>query len=251
MKNQLIKTIAPIATALVMLLTPVSSIGGNPTKQEAVSELVHHMGYGAAIHDFKNFALRGKNKYMDRANAHYGHIKMAIADLRKLNLSADEKTAVKNIEKVMADYQVALTKIQALLSSGKAVKDIDKEVKISDGPATAGLQTLGAGNGSSLTQIEYSLGYGGAIHNFKNCVIRTNSSKCTKAKAGFDKTITILNGMNGPAASEIKTTVTAYINAISTVKKMINEGKSAEEIDGIIKISDGPAKAGIAALRKH
>lgn len=247
MKKQLIT----VLTSLAILIIPASSIGAGLTKQEAVSELVHHMGYGAAIHDFKNFALRGKEKYMNGANAHYSHIEIAAANLRKQNLSESEKVAVNNIEKVMKNYQAALTKIQHLVSSGKSVKEIDREVKISDGPAVAGLKTLGAGSGSELAKIEHNLGYGGAIHNFKNCVIRTNSDKCTKAKAGFDETLKVLDGMDGALANDIKTTVSAYLGAIPTVTKMIRQGKSAEEIDAMIKISDGPAKAGIAALRKH
>lgn len=246
-----IKSITLVTTfAATLVLVPMTSTAGHVSKEAAVANLVHHMGYGAAIHNFKNFVLRGKEKHSKNAAAHYGHIKAAIADLRQLDLSADEKTAVDGIESVMGNYEDALKTIQAMVTMGTSAKEVDAAVKISDGPANAGLKTLGAGSGSDLAKIEYALGYGNAIHNFKNCVIRTNPGKCDKAKAGFDSAMAVLNGMSGADVDGVKATVTAYIEAIPTVTKMISEGKSAEEIDGAVKISDGPAKKGLAAMKK-
>lgn len=246
-----IKSIA-LASAVVttLVIAPMSSMAGHTSKQESVANLVHHMGYGAATHDFKNLVLRGRTKYSKKANAHYKHITAAIADLRQLDLSADEQAAVDGIESVMGNYQSALKTIDGMITDGKTAKEIDAAVKINDGPAVTGLKTLGAGTGSDLAKIEYALGYGNAIHNFKNCVIRTNSGKCDRAKKSLDEAMSVLNGMNGSDVDGVKATVSAYIEAIPQITKMINEGKSAEEIDGTVKISDGPAKKGLAALKK-
>lgn len=247
MKQKLITVYTTIVA--IVLLTPMATIAGEDAKQAAVANLVRHMGYGAAMHSFKNFVLRGKDKHMTDANQHLDSVAAAIADLRKLGLSDDEKAALNDIESVMGQYQAALANIKDMVAAGKSAKEIDAAVKISDGPAKAGLKTLGAGSSSDLAKIEYALGYGNAIHLFKNCVIRGKQENCESAKAAFDEAMAVLGGMSGPAAEGIKTTVMAYQNAIPTVIGLIGEGKSPEEIDATVKIDDKPAKEGLAALK--
>ncbi len=108
-----------------------------------------------------------------------------------------------------------------------------------------------------LASLYDNIGYGGAIHQFKNYVLRTNP----KFKTRFDKRYTEINSIlnklkNDPAITSaekenieiIRSTIDSYNKATETAQNMINQGANVTEIDSAIKISDGPAIKALTAL---
>ena len=101
------------------------------------------MGFGAGIHNFKNYVLRGKEKYYPRILANLNEVKHKIQQYRDLaDLTAEEKTALEQIESVVQAYLDNTNKIRPMVQRGDSAEQVDKVVKINDGPAIEGFQIL-------------------------------------------------------------------------------------------------------------
>ena len=108
-----------------------------------ISELKGEVGYGGIIHQFKNYVIRGQQKQVDKINKLYTKFQSHISEYKKLKtLNSKEQEALFNIEKTIKLYHKNLALAVRLKSEGKAVKVIDKTIKISDKPAILGFQTL-------------------------------------------------------------------------------------------------------------
>ncbi len=110
-----------------------------------------------------------------------------------------------------------------------------------------------------LTEIMSQFGYGGFIHNFKNHVLRgTNKyvDRFMKNKAGMDKAFASykkldLSSEERTALADIEAVAEKYTKAVETSKDLHKKGLSPMEIDGVVKISDGPAFKGFKVLDEH
>ncbi len=100
-------------------------------------------GYGGFIHNFKNYVLRGHEKYINRFNKNKINLQAGIKKYYNLkDISDKEKTALKKIEQVADQYIINITKVKELISKGKTSNEIDKIVKIDDKPAFEAYFTL-------------------------------------------------------------------------------------------------------------
>ncbi len=108
-----------------------------------------------------------------------------------------------------------------------------------------------------LASLYSSIGYGGAIHQFKNYVLRKNAKYKTRFAKRYAEITTIINKLEAdPAITSIekenitiiRNTIEQYNKATETAATMINQGASVTEIDSIIKISDGPAIKALTEL---
>jgi len=111
-------------------------------KQQLVSQLKSEFGYGGAIHLFKNYILRGQNKYLSKFDAAYQRAKNNIKEYRSAETSAEEREQLDTIEKTYGLYATNLKMAAGKWAEGLAPKDIDKLVKISDGPALKAFSDL-------------------------------------------------------------------------------------------------------------
>lgn len=103
------------------------------------------MGFGAGIHNFKNYVLRGKEKYYPRIIDNLSNAKQKIEEYRQLpDLSAEEKQALVQIESVVQAYLDNTRKIRPLVQRGDTAEQVDKVVKIDDAPAIQGFKVLQA-----------------------------------------------------------------------------------------------------------
>lgn len=147
-KNKVI-TMALIIIALIMLsgsvisnaIDPVSNSWNNYQQQAAerqrlLMEIKSSFGYGGMIHNFKNYVLRGDEKFVGRIDKNYNDLNQAIIDYRKLEgVTTAEKAAMDDIGKVAKNYYDNSFLVQRLVGEGKSAEDIDSVVKISDKPA--------------------------------------------------------------------------------------------------------------------
>ncbi len=107
-----------------------------------LGEIKSQFGYGGFIHNFKNFVLRGQQKYIDRFNNNKTIMFTAIANLKRLHLSAQEEEAVQKIEGVATEYVKNIAIAARLVKEGKTPREIDHLVKINDSPAFQGFQVI-------------------------------------------------------------------------------------------------------------
>ena len=108
-----------------------------------VDVIQSEFGYGGAIHAFKNYVLRGDPKYIARFEEAFVNINQSLDGYLSLpDITADERAAVDDIRAVAAKYHDGLAVNKAMVAAGAPVREIDKAVKVSDGPAVAGIQLL-------------------------------------------------------------------------------------------------------------
>ncbi len=108
-----------------------------------------------------------------------------------------------------------------------------------------------------LLDIHASMGYGGAIHEFKNYILRNDIQHFNRF---LDKTSQIEADVNNYRASgsisdterialtKISEKVRIYQEAASKAKSLFDEGKSATQIDGFTEINDKPFLDALANL---
>ncbi|VAX02607.1 Methyl-accepting chemotaxis sensor/transducer protein [hydrothermal vent metagenome] len=109
-----------------------------------------------------------------------------------------------------------------------------------------------------LMGIKSQFGYGGGIHNFKNYVLRGTPKHYDRIVANHTEIVSMLDNYRelqdlsvteDNALSAILGVASKYREATDAVKRAVALGKSAVEIDAMVKISDGPALAAFEELQ--
>ena len=117
------------------------------------------------------------------------------------------------------------------------VKEIDVAwTKFSNGAVQKGIY---------LADMDTALGYGGMIHQFKNYVLRRTPDRIQKARSSiksFRESAALFakQGMNErekSAMKEISEVVDKYESNMNTVEKLVADGLSTNQIDGMVKVS--------------
>jgi len=108
-----------------------------------------------------------------------------------------------------------------------------------------------------LVALTQEFGFGGAIHSFKNYVLRKDEKHAQAFEQSYQKIKDSLDNLEKLFASnkrnlrylkKINKTINQYHNAIPKVRQLIEEGKTATEIDAAVKISDKAAIISIGTL---
>jgi methyl-accepting chemotaxis protein len=149
---------------------------------------------------------------------------------------------------------VILVVVTVLVVGGSVfiVKDVEDLDKVWHDYAEGAFQ-----KGILLQEMDAAMGYGGMIHHFKNYVLRRTPERYKKAKVAmrsYQETAAKfwekkLNPRESAAIKVISETVDAYAVNLEKVSDLVAQGKSTNEIDGVVKIDDGPALEGLAVLR--
>jgi len=101
------------------------------------------LGYGGFIHNFKNYVLRGKQKYYERVIKNYGDLVVCLNHLDKSAfLSADDHKQITIIRNTLNKYKAAADMIKPLVESDTSISYIDSIVKIDDTPAVTAFRDL-------------------------------------------------------------------------------------------------------------
>lgn len=233
----------------------------------ALSGLYTQIGYGGAIHQFKNYVLRQDVSRLQKFQRAVGGAQREIRRYLELQHSDEENVALENIDKVLNDYLAAINVAQQLIAEGASPEQIDQQVKVSDKPALEGLSQLSTilsernAHGvvtkvDLLNEIRAILGYGGIIHNFKNLVIRKDAPRIEKLKQQFQRLDGYFKQYHNfdliPAElsslDDIEAVFRQYKNNLSNINLRMSAGDSAIAIDRSVKISDKPALKGLQNL---
>ncbi|WP_290925267.1 methyl-accepting chemotaxis protein [Halodesulfovibrio sp.] len=139
------------------------------TRQELLLNMKSQFGYGGIIHNFKNYVLRGTDKYYNRVTGNQQAVTDAIKQYESLkDITPEERAALKKIEVVVGHYFENIRLVKQLWKEGKTPAQIDAVVKISDKPAFEGFavvekyyETLKSGSvsefASALSMLHYVL----------------------------------------------------------------------------------------------
>ena len=111
-------------------------------REELLADIKGQFGYGGIIHNFKNYVLRGQPKFLDRLANNREAMQADFAQYQTLDLSQEEREALNLIESVMGQYMSNVPVVQRMWGSSATPADIDKAVKINDGPAFEGFAAL-------------------------------------------------------------------------------------------------------------
>ncbi len=142
--------------------------------QQDVALIIRLMGYDGGIHNFKNYVLRGRQEYYTAARENFAQILEIIPRLKdRAELNPKDQAALDIVTAVVESYNTTLDRLAGLRAKGWRTQDIDRTVIIDDTPAKAALDALRAKwSWSDFEEMEFQLGYGRAIHNFKNYLLR-------------------------------------------------------------------------------
>tara|TARA_R110001592_G_scaffold62711_1_gene191801 strand:+ start:2434 stop:4053 length:1620 start_codon:yes stop_codon:yes gene_type:complete len=111
-----------------------------------------------------------------------------------------------------------------------------------------------------LLTIKANFGYGGLIHNFKNYVLRNQDKYLLKIKKNYqalDANIASYNRLSGltnkekQALNNIATVAKNYFENTKFISTLFAQGKTAEDVDSVVKISDKPALDAFDVLDSH
>lgn len=112
-------------------------------RQGMLMQIKAEFGYGGMIHNFKNFVLRGQDKYVGKIADNFTRLKAEIDEYKAISgLKDEEKAALDAIFEVMKNYHENSTLVQEMFAKGMSSKQIDSAVKISDKPALEAFELL-------------------------------------------------------------------------------------------------------------
>ena len=113
-------------------------------KLESLNAIFKHLGYGGAIHSFKNYVLRGEVKYYTKADESFDKVRVVILNyLDSFETELSERNSLKAVLDVVTLYEkkleVAHEKIQ---NESQLGPDLDKLVRVSDDDALENIENL-------------------------------------------------------------------------------------------------------------
>ena len=234
------------------------------------------LGYGGAIHEFKNYLLRQEPWRIERVQAKLGAVNSAITQFNILGPTNAEAIALNDIKNMVDAYSAALSQSEQLINRGVSLSDVDKSVAVDDSLAMRGLQILNLelkqelhlidennnqyiSKANLTVKLRSALGYGGFIHHFKNAVLRGEEHYLNKAAVFLTKAETLITlyrskGLTSAeqiALEDIDRTLSNYKQEITTTRQLIKQNISAQEIDKQVKVNDKSALRGLSVLDRE
>ena len=246
---------------LILWFTALGSVQAASAARENVATLVRSLGYGAGIHNFKNFVLRGRTDDYDGAKKAFN---IALGSLKQLGnspeITPEERTAVTVIKIMIDAYDSGLDLVVILRGKGWRLGDVDHSVTVDDTGAIAAMALLREKwEWSDLEQIEYQLGYGMGIHNFKNYLLRQDERYHTQALENFLAVESLLvsqysnmnlNSAQRTSLDQISRVSQSYRNYLALIERLHAQQRPVRQIDLAVKINDRPALEGLAVLAR-
>ncbi len=241
-------------------------------KARLKSSLRAAIGYGGMIHEFKNLVLRKKISRGAIVHSHLGAAQAIIDQYSVLELDNTERVALEDIRQVFRAYEKALIETLKLIAQGKNSHQIDQLVKVDDSTAFRGLIALNSklhtggslakvkkSKGQLVAELRASLGYGGMIHHFKNYILRHNQEITMLIFQHIDQADNIIaqyhqlepTSAELIALNDLSQTLTKYRKNLKKAIILVEQKKSTEVIDSVLKIDDSFALRGMRLLDKE
>ncbi|MCP4431932.1 MAG: hypothetical protein GY806_13205 [Gammaproteobacteria bacterium] len=117
------------------------------SRTSLINELSKLVGYGGIIHSFKNYVLRGSEKYRKAIESKIPAANKILDEYQSLPGVSDlVRKDIQTVRNMLDSYRKAAETTTLMLKSGSSVSNIDAVIKISDGPAIKAIERLGKGN---------------------------------------------------------------------------------------------------------
>ncbi|MCP4401571.1 MAG: HAMP domain-containing protein, partial [bacterium] len=152
-------------------------------------------------------------------------------------------------------FEVLATPAEADLYNQKMSNPVVAEVqRMRDIAFKKGLAT---GRGKQFFDLMQNLGYGGAIHNVKNFLLRQDVKFKKLFEKNYEDALSIMKQIDEfPDITEqerdavriIRETLEQYDSGAAAVARIINTGKTIAEVDATVKVDDGPALEALQVL---
>lgn len=113
------------------------------SKSDLLNQIQSQIGYGGLIHHFKNYVLRGADRYHMQFLDSFETAKSIIVEYRSLpGMSVTEQAAIDEIAIVLHDYRDNIDIVTKMRDAGDAPLSIDAVVIVDDKPALKAIETL-------------------------------------------------------------------------------------------------------------
>ncbi len=112
-------------------------------KKALIAKMKETAGYGGIIHNFKNYVIRGKDKYAKKVKLQHKELMDLIKEYKNLKqVTPKELELLDEIEVVFETYKDGMPRVILASKAGESVKQLDKIVKVNDTPAIKALDRL-------------------------------------------------------------------------------------------------------------
>ncbi|MBF0455458.1 MAG: response regulator [Magnetococcales bacterium] len=133
----------PVFTQIDQILARALEKGTVSRRAVLLSALHKEFGYGGAIHQFKNYLLRGQNTYARDAVLRFDHILELLAEYEEIKaIQPEELASVAGIRETIYRYKQSLAVVLLLQKEGKSISEIDSTVKVDDDTALQAFKQL-------------------------------------------------------------------------------------------------------------
>ncbi|MGL1903210.1 MAG: methyl-accepting chemotaxis protein [Fibrobacterales bacterium] len=169
----------PVVTEVQRMRDIAFDKGAASSKSILINSIYKELGYGGAIHSFKNYILRKDKKYVSRFTQSYERI---LADINKLESLASKNggtISTSDISETLQKYADALTVAQEMVAARKSSKSIDAVIKIDDTPALLQIEGLSKQASNGVFGVD-------AVHWFKTITQKINLLKTIEDKLSQD-----------------------------------------------------------------
>lgn len=227
----------------------------------ALNALNENIGYGGMVQYFKTYMLRKENQYMALFQGSIGSANAALMQYERSGISEEELALVNEVRGVVRQYSQKFNIAMAFVKMDKATVDIDKIAATKDDVAIEAIKKLqqiswglSQTDGAStrlelLAQMRQLMGFGGAIHNFGNYMIRQEATYADATSASLNSITSYIAKYRefpvteGEAASlkVIENTVNNYLGKLERAKGLIAEVTRPEAVAGQLIVDDAAA----------
>lgn len=237
------------------------------------------LGFDGMIHNFKNYLLRKDEKYLEHTESSLGAAQSILVQYSALNLSAEESIAINDIKVVLNAYDRALHKATEMITQGYSVSKIDQLLRVNDETAIRALKALRyevvsknreqqlLSKSRIVADLRGAMGFDGMIHKFKNYIIRHAEKHddlkdkvfVDEIRSAIKKAFDSISQYRQHELSEaeklalhaIHLTLTKYADKLEPIHLLMDQKAAVVEIDHAVKVDDGMAVRGLAALDRE
>ncbi|MCP5433570.1 MAG: HAMP domain-containing histidine kinase [Alphaproteobacteria bacterium] len=262
------------ARSAVEVWREVTDIGS--PKEKLFRRLIMQMGLEGLIHPFKAYVLTGDETIIPSIYAAVGATRSTIGVYRQQVLTPDESEGLDKITATVERYNDNVAVALRMRKNGARAKEIDKAVRVDDGPAVAGFTALVKGllddlglkappqskalkpQFRLLGNLRMSLGYNGLVHNYDNYILRHDET----AYQRFQKSLAYarlqidefrrsnLTAVEAGAIDDIEHVVDQFEAGLSDgrLEQLYRSGASPEEIYAALNVDPTPLGNGLRII---
>jgi len=116
--------------------------GAPLSKNYYLGQLHRALGFNGMIHHFKNYVIRHDAPRVAKIIKAMDAAKSALVSYKALGITEAEQSAINDIDTVLANYNRGLLLAQEMIAKGASITEMDRQIKVDDGPALAAMDQL-------------------------------------------------------------------------------------------------------------